>query len=171
MPISSHLKSVRQKVGHDLLTLPGVAVSIFDAEGRILLGKDAETGRWALPGGAIDPNEQPADAAVRECFEETGLLVQLDALIGFFGGPEFAVRYPNGDLAYYAVTAFRGSIVGGSLKPVDGEFSGTRYFSQSECDNLSMLPSSRAIAKQAFVASSEPYFQPATWTPPDGAEG
>ncbi len=64
MPISSHLKAVRDKVGHDLLTLTAASVSVFDRSGRLLLGEDAETGLWTLPGGAIDPNEHPADAAV-----------------------------------------------------------------------------------------------------------
>jgi 8-oxo-dGTP pyrophosphatase MutT (NUDIX family) len=170
MPISTYLKSVREKVGHDLLTMTAVSISIFDAEGRLLLGRDAEMNRWTLPGGAVDPNEQPADAAVRECFEETGLIVRPDALIGVFGGPEFLVRYPNGDVTYYTTAAFRGSIVGGSHKPIDGEFSDLRYFRRSECDNLDMSPSSRIIARQAFVAASQPYFAPATWMPgpPDG---
>jgi 8-oxo-dGTP pyrophosphatase MutT (NUDIX family) len=165
MPISSYLKSVRQKVGHDLLTMTAVSISIFDAGGRLLLGKDAEMDCWTLPGGAVDPNEQPADAAVRECFEETGLLVKLDALIGVFGGPEFLVQYPNGDVTYYTTAAFRGSIVGGSHKPQDGEFADLRYFSPSECDSLDMSPSSRLISRHAVAAVGLPYFASATWTP------
>jgi 8-oxo-dGTP pyrophosphatase MutT (NUDIX family) len=98
MPISSYLKSVRNKVGNDLLMMTAASVSIFDTGGKLLLGRDAETNFWSFPGGAVDPHEQPADAAVRECFEETGLLVQLDALMAVFGGPEFLIRYPNGDV-------------------------------------------------------------------------
>jgi len=166
MPISSYLKSVRAKVGHDLLTMTAVSISILDVDRRLLLGRDVEMNFWTLPGGAVDPNEQPADAAVRECFEETGLLVRLDALIGVFGGPEFLVQYPNGDVTYYTTAAFRGSIVGGSHAPLDGELSDLRYFSQSECDSLDMSPSSRLISRQAFAAASQPYFAPATWKPP-----
>jgi ADP-ribose pyrophosphatase YjhB (NUDIX family) len=165
MPISSYLKSVREKVGHDLLTMTAVSISIFDAEGRLLLGRDTEMERWTLPGGGVDPNEHPADAAVRECFEETGLIVRLDALIGVFGGPEFLIHYPNGDVTYYTTAAFRGSILGGSHKPQDGELSALQYFSQVECDGLDMSASSRIISRQAFVAADLPYFAPATWTP------
>jgi 8-oxo-dGTP pyrophosphatase MutT (NUDIX family) len=165
MPISSHLAAVRAKVGHDLLTATAASISIFDSSGGLLLGKDAETGLWTLPGGAIDPNEQPADAAVRECFEETGLLVEIDRLIGVFGGPEFLVHYPNGDVTYYTTTAFRGSVVGGSHEPGDGEFAALGYFSRSECESLVMSPSSRIISNQAFAAADQAYFAPATWTP------
>jgi 8-oxo-dGTP pyrophosphatase MutT (NUDIX family) len=52
--------------------MAAASISVFDSNGRLLLEEDAETGRWTLPGGAIDPNEHFADAAVRECFEETG---------------------------------------------------------------------------------------------------
>jgi len=165
MPISSYLKSVRQKVGHDLLMMTAVSISIFDAEGRLLLGRDAEMGFWTLPGGAVDPNEQPTDAAVRECFEETGLLVRLEALIGVFGGPEFLIHYPNGDVTYYTTVAFRGFIVGGSHKPVDGEFSDLKYFSQADCDSLDISRSSRLISRHAFAAAIQPYFAQATWKP------
>ena len=28
---------------------------------------------WEIPGGAVDDDETPAEAALRECFEETGI--------------------------------------------------------------------------------------------------
>ncbi|MFZ4894321.1 NUDIX hydrolase [Plantibacter sp. Mn2098] len=37
---------------------------------------------WTLPGGGIDPGEDPADAAVREVFEETGFRAELGELLG-----------------------------------------------------------------------------------------
>jgi 8-oxo-dGTP pyrophosphatase MutT (NUDIX family) len=83
-----------------------VAIMLFDAEGRLLLAKDTDTGLWMTIGGAIERDEKPADAAVRECREETGLLVQLTDLLGIFGGPEFRIRYPNGDVTSHVVTAF-----------------------------------------------------------------
>lgn len=163
MPISSYLKTIRAKVGHDLIALTAASAAVFDKHGCILLGKDVERGFWAMPGGAIDPNELPADAAVRECFEETGLLVRPEGVIGVFGGPEFLVHYPNGDVAYYTTIAFSVTIVGGSHIPRDGEMSELRYFAASECEALVMSPSSRLIARQAFAKLDHPYFQPAKW--------
>ena len=167
MPISLHLKAVRDKVGHDLLTLTAASISVFDTDDRLLLGQDGDTGLWTLPGGAIDPNEHPADAAVRECFEETGLLVRPHRVIGVFGGSEFLIHYPNGDVTYYTTVAFEAAVVGGSLMADGVEMTRLRYFTQTECDSLALTPSSRIIARQAFARDHLPYFSPAKWLPDD----
>ena len=46
-------------------------------DGRVLLHWHAKLGRWLPPGGHIEPNELPDDAAVREVWEETGVEVDL----------------------------------------------------------------------------------------------
>ncbi|MFD8142579.1 NUDIX domain-containing protein [Streptomyces sp. NPDC059708] len=59
--------------GHLLLLLPGVTAVVFDDEGRVLLGRRADTGRWSVVGGIAEPGEQPAETAVREVYEETAV--------------------------------------------------------------------------------------------------
>jgi len=46
-------------------------------EPRVLLHEHARLGRWLPPGGHIEPNEIPDEAALREVLEETGLTVEL----------------------------------------------------------------------------------------------
>jgi 8-oxo-dGTP pyrophosphatase MutT (NUDIX family) len=46
-------------------------------DGRVLLHWHAKLQRWLPPGGHIEPNELPDDAAVREVLEETGVVVTL----------------------------------------------------------------------------------------------
>jgi 8-oxo-dGTP pyrophosphatase MutT (NUDIX family) len=168
MPMSAYLAAVRAKVGHDLLTLTAASISIFDQQSKLLLAEDAETGLWTLPGGAIDPDELPSDAAVRECFEETGLFVKITKLIGVFGGSEFRIAYPNGDVTYYTTVAFEAYIVGGSLQPDGDEIASLRYFSKAQCDCLNLSPSTRVISQHAFERNESAYFAHATWSPERG---
>ena len=46
---------------------------------RILLVRHVEGNQWTTPGGLIEPEETPADAAVREAWEETGVESELVA--------------------------------------------------------------------------------------------
>ncbi len=93
------------------------------------------------------------------------MFVSLTAIVGVFGGPEFLVQYPNEDIAYYTTIAFRAVVAGGACKPLDGEMSALDYFSQPECRALTMSPSSRVIAEQAFAYAGNPYFRAASWVP------
>ena len=53
----------------------GASVAVFDGDHVLLAlrGKEPMKGHWSLPGGAIEPGEQPLEAAKRELEEETGL--------------------------------------------------------------------------------------------------
>src|SRR5579859_2931321 len=62
----------------------GAASAIFDEDGRILLVRRADDGRWCLPCGWVDPNETPAEAAAREMKEETGLDARVLQLVNVF---------------------------------------------------------------------------------------
>jgi 8-oxo-dGTP pyrophosphatase MutT (NUDIX family) len=53
-----------------------VAVLVI-REGRILLHWHAKLGRWLPPGGHIETNELPDEAAIREVLEETGVQITL----------------------------------------------------------------------------------------------
>lgn len=59
-----------------------VAFAVVERDGMIAVVEVNRIGRgWVLdlPGGGIDPGETDAEAAVRECGEEAGLLVAVDA--------------------------------------------------------------------------------------------
>jgi 8-oxo-dGTP pyrophosphatase MutT (NUDIX family) len=55
-----------------------VAVAVFVVDhGRVLLRWHPRLQRWLPPGGHVEPNEIPDDAAIREVLEETGVHIRL----------------------------------------------------------------------------------------------
>ncbi|MGH6944579.1 MAG: NUDIX domain-containing protein [Geminicoccaceae bacterium] len=163
--MSEYLRRVRARVGNDLLVLPAVAALVLDADRRLLLVRDADSGLWACPGGAVDPDESPADAAVREMWEETGLLVELPCLLGVYGGPDFRLTYPNGDVVSYCVITFAAKIVGGSMRPDGLEIVELGWFSETEAARLDMGPWTRIMARDALACPDQVRFSPPTWRP------
>ena len=59
-----------------------VAVLVFDDQQRILLFKHTyRKYPWGVPAGALEYNEQPIDAIVREFYEECGMKLAVDRLL------------------------------------------------------------------------------------------
>jgi 8-oxo-dGTP pyrophosphatase MutT (NUDIX family) len=163
--MSEHLLRVREKVGHDLLILPSAAVAILDDEERILLGLHSEKKLWVLPGGLIEPGELPADGAVREVWEETGLIVELTGILGVFGGEKLMVHYSNGDRASYVNVVFSGKISGGSLRADGNEILELRYCAQPELLNLPHPRWMDLAIPSIFSHGGPAFFQQSTWRP------
>ena len=53
--------------------VPVVDAAIINEQGQILLIQRSDNQLWAMPGGGIDVGETPAEGAVREALEETGV--------------------------------------------------------------------------------------------------
>jgi 8-oxo-dGTP pyrophosphatase MutT (NUDIX family) len=128
MPTPDHIRFLRQKVGHDLLMMPAVAAIIFNEQGEVLLQLRSDNRLWALPGGAIEPGEEPAEAVIREVYEETGLRVLPERISGVYGGKTGLTQYPNGDQVAIIAITFVCRVVGGKLRVDDDETLELRYF-------------------------------------------
>jgi 8-oxo-dGTP pyrophosphatase MutT (NUDIX family) len=155
MAISDYLRRLRERIGHDLVLLPAVCVLIWDDDGRLLLMREAQTGRWQTVGGMVDPDESPWDAAVREAEEETGLIVRLERLRAAVGGPGYRVNYPNGDVCSYVSIAFDAVVVSGELAG-DDEVAELRWFRSDEIGELDLDPLNRHLLRDVGVLTSPP---------------
>ena len=166
MALSPYIRDLRAHVGSARLLLPSVSVHVFDADGRLLLVRQREGGVWSTPGGVIEPDERPADAAIREAWEETGLVVRVDRLLGIYGGPECVVRYPNGDETQNVIAAFGCTIVAGQSRPDHDETTAVQFWSEAEASALLLAPWLRALLPMVYAASNQQGFEAPTWQPP-----
>ncbi|MFE2031915.1 NUDIX hydrolase [Streptomyces scopuliridis] len=151
------IREIRATAGHQLLLLPGVSAIVFDDEGRVLLGRRADTGGWSIIGGIPEPGEQPAVTAVREVYEETAVRCVAERVV--LVQALKPVTYPNGDECQYMDITFRCRAVGGEARVNDDESLDVGWFA------VDALPALQEFAlfriKQALT--DEPtWFEPTT---------
>lgn len=84
---------------------PRVTVDIIirlqdDPESLVLVERRHPPHGFALPGGFVDVGEWVEDAARREAYEETGLRVTLEALLGCYSDPARDARGHTVSLVY-----------------------------------------------------------------------
>lgn len=165
MSMSNYIKKIRSLVGSTLIQMPSVTIINFDKAGRLLLIKSRDIGKWVLPGGAIEPYEHPADAAVREMWEETGLVVELASIHGVYGGKEFIVEYPNGDKTSYVTTVFNSRTLGGKLESNDDESTDLGFFSLKEIEKLPVPRWVHMLLPGIFEGKDIALFETPSWKP------
>lgn len=119
-----------------------------DDGGRILLSRwiGYDDGpQWSLAGGGLDPVEHPQHGALRELFEETGYVGELDALLGIDAEHFVSDRHvPDGydGVDVHAVRIFyRGHVTGGELThEVGGTSDLAAWLSREELAGLPAVP-------------------------------
>ncbi|MBI5960660.1 MAG: NUDIX domain-containing protein, partial [Chloroflexi bacterium] len=92
-----YVKWVRGHVGHQLIYLVYTTNLVFDDAGRILVQRRYDFDWLGVPGGALEVGESLRNCAAREVYEETGLHVAVERLVGVFSHPDYNLLYPNGD--------------------------------------------------------------------------
>jgi 8-oxo-dGTP diphosphatase len=119
-------------------------VYVMNSMRNFLLFKHPKFMKWVPPGGKIEPNEMPQDAAIRECFEETGIRIHLlgnkspleQGLIAQHGmeyNPAEGACKAHLDFIYFAK-----AIPDQEMHPGEGEIG---WFSLSEISKLDTFPS------------------------------
>ncbi|MDE0546763.1 NUDIX domain-containing protein [Microbacterium sp. C7(2022)] len=121
--------ALREKIGHAPLPLVGVTAVVFKDE-KILVGRRADNGSWQCVAGIVEPGEEPADTAVRECLEEAGVKVRATRLALVQQLPR--TTYANGDQVDYIDLVFRCDWVDGDPHPADGELTEVGWYGLGE---------------------------------------
>jgi len=116
-----YVKWIRGHVGHQLIYLVYATNLVFDDQGRILVQRRYDFDWLGVPGGALEVGESIRQCAVRETFEETGLRVEVERLVGVFSHPQFNLLYPNGDQVQQWTVCTVSHAIGGDLMADGGE--------------------------------------------------
>lgn len=66
----------------------GAFAIVLNAKQEVLLCHRTDVDFWNLPGGGVDQHESPWDAVLREVYEETGLTVTVERLLGIYSKPQ-----------------------------------------------------------------------------------
>jgi ADP-ribose pyrophosphatase YjhB (NUDIX family) len=109
--------------------------------GRILLAHWNEAGHsgWTLPGGGLEPGEDPADAARREILEETGHTAVLRELLGIDShvvAPEDRIRGGTTPLHSLRIV-YRAEVTGGALRnELDGSTDEAAWVDLADVEGL-----------------------------------
>src|SRR5512138_1529986 len=95
---------------------PKVAAAVLiEQNGRVLLVRRAGEpyrGFWSLPAGFVNGGEDPAEAAARECLEETGLRVRVTRVFDIVAGRE----HPRG--ADFVIV-YQAEVIDGEMRAAD----------------------------------------------------
>ena len=98
---------------------------------------EPEIGKWTLPAGFVEGDEDPRDTASRECLEETGLKVQVGSLLDVIHGRE----HPSGATI---VIIYTGEVIGGELAASD-DADAVEFFSPTDLPPLAFEATRVAI--------------------------
>ena len=126
---------------HIHFTDPKVGVGVMCVrDDRLLLvkrGMDPERGRWALPAGFLDAGDDPREKAAQEVLEETGITVDVGAVVDVFGGS------PGGATMF---VLYEGSWVSGS--PTAGDDADeAAFFGAEELPDLAFESTQAAVRR------------------------
>ena len=129
---------------HDPKVVTSVVVEL---DGGVLLGRrsiEPGLGLWCLPGGFVNDDEHPSDAAIRECREEVAAEVEITGLIGVY---HIAKRNAPSMVGI----AYRARVAAGEKPSAGVEMSELGVFTAASLPELA-FPSHRQILDEYFGA-------------------
>ena len=123
---------------------PKVAAAVLvEREGRVLLVRRVNEpfrGLWTLPAGFVNGGEDPAEAAERECLEETGLSVRVMRVFDIVAGKE----HPRG--ADFVIV-YLAQVVSGELSPAD-DADAADWFARTDLPPLAFRATQKVLTGQ-----------------------
>jgi len=130
-----------------IFSQPYVVVGvILEKDNKFLLVQEGkiDIGKWNIPAGWLDLNENILAGAVRETKEETGLDIELTGLLGVYASAKKGNIYINHAVRFI----FTAKLLSEKLNYPKDEISAARWFTYQEIKSMAEQLRSRTILPQ-----------------------
>jgi len=140
------------------LVVSCTAVVFDEARQRVLLTQRQDNQRWCLPGGHMEAGESAAEACIREVWEETGLRVDVERLVGVYSTPDQLNEYADGTRCQFVSLCFIVYPTGGTLQLSD-ETLAFGYFTLAEIEHIDLMESHAERLHDAFSGQQKAFIR------------
>lgn len=134
--------------------VPAVTAFVQDTAGRLLMERRTDNGRWGLPGGTHQAGESISQTVVREVAEETGLVVEVDRMVGIYTDPRRVIEFSDGEVRQEFSMCFAAHVIDGELKTSAESFE-VAWVEPETLDRLDIAPTTRRRIVDALSNRSE----------------
>ncbi len=133
----------------DIYPTPNVSVRVmvFDDQDRLLMVKEKTDGAWSVPGGWCDLYLSSSQNGVKEVYEESGLNVKIEKLLGVFQRELYKdYKTVTSDYVHY----YSATIIGGNTRP-NHETDAVEFFDYENLPQLSFKNTKAELDKAYSV--------------------
>ena len=134
------------------------AVILSEDREKVLLTRRADNGQWCLPSGGAEPCESAAEACEREVWEETGLKVRVERLVGVYSDPNYLIEYEDGNRVQVVAINFEASITGGEIG-LRNETTAINYFPLDEISQMELMLNHKQRILDTLTGQTEAFIR------------
>lgn len=137
----------------------GCSAAVLDRTNqKILLVCRADNGRWAVPGGYMEPGESLTEACAREVWEETGVHIHVTRPVAVYTSPHVLLEYPDGNRLQLVVLHFAAQPAGGILRTSE-ETTEVGYFELEDFRAMDVGDFDRQRIEDTFAAETATFIR------------
>ena len=134
------------------------AVILSEDREKVLLTRRADNGQWCLPSGGAEPGESAAEACEREVWEETGLKVRVERLVGVYSDPNYLIEYEDGNRVQVVAINFEASNTGGEIG-LRNETTAINYFPLDEISQMELMLNHKQRILDTLTGQTEAFIR------------